>query len=101
MKTSIHYCMVYASTSLMDAKQREGGAMAWHLARIITDDDYGGLEISREYVAIFNFDSEAVTFQRFVCGGGHVEPAQEIREAYQERKNREALRERRDPKERA
>ncbi len=101
MKTSIHYVMVYTSTSLMDAKQREGGAQAWHLARIITDDDCGGLEISREYVAIFNFDSEAVTFQRFLCGGGQVEPAREIFQAYCERRNRDALRERRDPKERA
>jgi hypothetical protein len=91
MKTSIHYVMVYGSSSLMPKEVRGAGMMAWHLVRIITDDDYGGLEISREYVAIFNFDTEAVTFQRFLCGEGLVEPSQEIFQAYTERRNREAL----------
>ena len=56
MKVSIHYAVVMGSST-------DG----WHLARIIVDDDYGGLEISNVFIATFDSATEAVAFQRLTA----------------------------------
>lgn len=90
MKTSIHYRMVYTSELLSD-DLRKSGANAWHIYQVIVDDD-NDLVISRQPVAIFNMDSEALTFQRFLIGGGTVEVADEVAELQRSREQRIAER---------
>lgn len=68
----LRYRMAWKSSTLLPEKSRAQGVQAWILIKEVIDPD-SKTAIACEDVALFNFDFEAMTFMRFIDGGGTVE----------------------------
>jgi hypothetical protein len=81
MNATIKYRLVYKSSLLIPEKPRNDGVQAWIIQRVVVDSR--DIAISADDVAIFNFDSEASTFQRFLFDGGAIEIDAMMREVFE------------------
>lgn len=57
-----------------DEKLASKGITAWCLVREIVQADAEHRVLDFKPIALFNLDSDAETFQRWLCDGGQVEP---------------------------
>lgn len=81
MNATVKYRLVYRGSKLLPQKKQDEGVQAWVLERRVVDDrDFC---IAADDVAIFNYDSEATTFQRFLFDKGVIEIAPELQEHFE------------------
>ena len=88
MTVRIRFRMAYGPSPLTG----KPGIEAWCLWREVVESATG-ITVTSEAVAIFNFDTEAQTFMRFLCDGGlqtAIEVPDDFKELYAlQIKNRE------------
>lgn len=88
MTVKLRYRLEYKSSKLLPDDLRKNGAQAWILIKEVIDPDSQST-VAYEDVAIFNFDTEATTFMRFLDQGSTVEIPNDMKELFVlQRRNR-------------
>jgi hypothetical protein len=77
----LRYRLEYKSSTLLPEKYRAEGMKAWILIKEVIDPD-SKTTVAYEDVAIFNFDTEATTFMRFLDSGSNVEIPDDMKELF-------------------